>query len=89
MHMEQRPMLAAGNILFITFLPRWLRVKDEPPGVKIVHLYRDEYRKVTSAKWKLKHIWSHGNGTFSYLYRLDGRSIRYMRRVVVIDCCLG
>jgi len=76
------------NELYTTELPRWKRLSAEDVrGVKLVTPFRDETRKITTAKWKMKYGWHHGNLVMSYLFRLDGRSVRYMKRVKIIECC--
>jgi hypothetical protein len=74
--------------LYITELPRWMRLTlEDVRGVTYLVPFRDETRKTTTAKWRMKRLWHHGNLRISVLFRLDGRSIRYMKRVKVIECC--
>lgn len=55
-------------------------------GKKLIIPYRDEYGKITVAKYKLiKIIEHHVKECNNYLWKLDGRSIRYMRRVKVVE----
>jgi len=65
---------------------RFIRTLKPKEGKKIVQTFRDELGKITVAKWELKnsillqpgHLWS-------YQYRLDARSIRYMKRAVIYE----
>ena len=46
-------------------------------GQAMMECFRDEEGKVTQAKWR--------HTRYRDLYRLDKRSIRYMKHVIVVD----
>lgn len=48
--------------------------------------FRDETGKITVAKYKLVGLLKGRiEGLDNYVYRLDARSVRYMKRVVVVE----
>lgn len=74
--------------LYITELPRWKRLPiDDALGTAYLIPFIDETQKLTTAKWRMKSLWHHGELKISVLFRLDGRSVRYMKRVKIIECC--
>lgn len=55
-------------------------------GKKLTIPFRDRYGKTTVAKYKLVDIIEHHvKERNNYIWRLDGRSIRYMQRVKIIE----
>ena len=55
-------------------------------GKKLVFNFRGEVGKLTIAKYKLiKILKSNVKNSDNYLWKLDARSIRYMRRVRIIE----
>lgn len=71
-------------MLKITELFRHLQSTESYP--KLRYPFRDEYGKLTVAKYKLVGI-IEGNikDLNNYVFRLDARSVRYMRRVKIIE----
>lgn len=91
MILDQAPKIENGNILYHTRLPRWIAVASSDSRLMTSSLgksFRDERRKITTAKWKFRYGWHISYEPHMYLFRLDGRSVRYMRRVEIVDCCL-
>ena len=69
----------------VTELYRYIQ-SAEFKGRKIVFNFRDEFGKITVAKYKLVEILeSNISDLYNYILRLDGRSVRYMRRVKIIE----
>jgi len=53
---------------------------------KLKYTFVDEHGKITIVKYILKKMmYSNINNLVNYIWRLDGRSIRYMKRVMVIE----
>ena len=74
--------------LYTTELVRWKRMPIEDVlGVRICIPFVDEMRKFTTAKWRMKEGWYKGGKATHYLFRLDGRSVRHMKRVKIIEAC--
>jgi len=74
--------------LYTTELFRWKRLPiDEVMGVRISVPFIDETHKYTTAKWRMKEGWYSGGKAIYYLFRLDGRSVRHMKRVKIIEGC--
>ncbi len=74
--------------LHITVLPRWVRVSlERASGSTYLVPFVDETRKLTTAKYRMKNLWHHGDLKISVLFRLDGRSVRHMKRVKIIEAC--
>jgi len=74
--------------LHTTELPRWVRLPLETVrGKAYLVPFRDETGKTTTARWVMKKIWHHGDLKLEVIFRLDGRSVRYMKRVRIIECC--
>lgn len=66
-------------------LYRYLQSK-EFYGKKLLFNFRDEAGKLTVAKYKLiKVLKSNVKNSDNYFWKLDGRSIRYMKRVEVVE----
>ncbi len=66
-------------------LLRYLQ-RREFQGKYIVQSYRDESDKTTMARWKLVQILrAQSKDCDNYLYKLDKRSIRFMKRVTVLE----
>ena len=62
------------------------RQSGEFHGKILTFLFRDEFGKTTRAKYKLiRLLLSNINDLNNYLWKLDARSIRYMRRVEVVE----
>ncbi len=67
-------------------LYRYVQLAVAIPGRKYLQAFRDEHGKITVAKYSLVGIIDTNLRDFkSYVYKLDKRSIRYMRRVNVIE----
>ena len=76
------------NSLYTTELPRWKKFRAKQVRSTVWSVpFIDEHGKLTTARWKFKEGWYVNREPVYYMYRLDGRSIRYMRRVKIIDCC--
>lgn len=74
--------------LYTTELVRWKRLPlEDALGNAYLVPFIDETRKVTTAKWRMKNLWHHGDLKISVIFRLDGRSVRYMKRVKIIEGC--
>ena len=68
-----------------THLYRYIQ-STEKPGRYIIQSYRDEFRKITLARWKLIGIMKGKIKDFdNYIWKLDGRSVRYMRNKIIIE----
>jgi hypothetical protein len=76
-----------NTYLKTTELHRWLiKGPDFNITPKLRFPFRDETSKITIVKYILKGvIGSNLINCENYLYRLDARSIRYMRRVKIIE----
>ncbi len=71
--------------LYRTKLYRYLQ-SAERPGRKLRYSFMDEYGKITNAKYILKEVInSNVKDILNFVWRLDARSIRYMRRVRIIE----
>jgi len=65
---------------------RYLQTASPEYGSTLCYPYRDETRKITVAKYRLiKILYHHIEDLKNWVYRLDARSIRYMRRVSIIE----
>jgi hypothetical protein len=76
-----------NTYLKTTKLFRWLiKGPDSNITPKLLVPFVDETGKLTVARYVLKSI-IHSNliGCDNYLYRLDARSVRYMKRVKIIE----
>ena len=65
---------------------RYLQTANPPIGKYLRLSFIDETRKITVAKYKLvKILESNLNDLSNWVYRLDARSIRYMKRCSIIE----
>jgi len=69
----------AGAFLYEIEFIRWVAVPIDHPWMKRIP-FRDETGKYTVAKWRLK---DYRPVTKIGIFRLDARSIRYMRRTKI------
>lgn len=73
------------NCLKTTELCRYIQ-SAELKGTEIRFPFRDEIGKTTVAKYKLVEILeSNISVLYNYIWRLDGRSVRHMKRVKIIE----
>lgn len=78
-------MKALKTITFYRYIQ-----SGEPKGAILHFLIRDETGKCTIAKYKLvKVLETNIKDLYNYVWRLDGRSIRYMKRVKIIENLKG
>jgi hypothetical protein len=73
-------------MLKTTKLYRYITTGDDYIGKSIRLPFIDEYGKITEAYYKLvKVIAGPLKNHYNYKFKLDARSVRYMRRVKIIE----
>lgn len=72
-----------------TLIPRYIRFRlGQYLRPFFTNTFMDETSKQTKARWKADHVWRRpGTLEVHVLYKLDARSVRYMKRVKIVECC--